>query len=138
MTAERHEVRTVVAAVSIDHARSQRNRWMSRYFAESEAARLAQRAARTVAAELALKRALMALFAQIAPQRSFTERDFVVGRRPNRAPYVQKFPALRRPPKRTLKESLHVSLSHSALHGCGMAVYADPVGCGRRKRKAKP
>ncbi len=125
MSATRHEVRTVMATVAIDDARVYRDRWLGRYFERSEEKRLARRGARTMAAELALKRALKVLFEQIAPGRSFTERDFVLGRRENNAPYVRRFPGVRRPPKRTLGESLHVSLSHTGVHACGLAAFAE-------------
>lgn len=127
MTTIRHDVRTVVVTVPVDEARAQKDRWLKRHFEQSEASRLSARAPRTLASELALKRALTILFGELAPNRSFTERDFVIGRRPNSAPYVRRFPALRRPSKRTINESLHVSLSHSSGHGCGLAVFTKPV-----------
>jgi phosphopantetheinyl transferase (holo-ACP synthase) len=118
-------VRTFTEVVALSSARRRRSSLQKRHFAQSEARHFAQRPLQSFAAALALKRAAVRLFTSLAPRRTFRESDFVFGHDTGGRPLMIRFPALRKPPRRYLKEHVRVSVSHTRANAYGAIMFEE-------------
>ena len=111
------EVRSFLETIPIEEVERDRAALLAAHFSDRERQALAARSARSVAGDLALKRALVSLAAARGATRA--ERDFEIGRAANGAPCV-----LSAPPGFSYAPGgpVLVSISHGKRTACGLAV----------------
>jgi len=107
--------------VTLDIKEIQHDPLLDTYFSAEEQAELSTRHIRSTVGSLALKRAVLHLLFQ-GKDGGLTEKDIVLGRRPNNRPVLLFLPDR---PGLSLSNTLFLSISHTRSTAYGLAVLQE-------------
>lgn len=122
----RRPVRTCVGVVSIGEVERDGSRIADASFTGPEIARLAGRPLQTKAAFLAVKQALIALFAELFPSVPVSGTSFVLSHRDSGAPCLLTCPDAAGVSGAELLPRIHISLSHTRTWAYGLVAFEVP------------
>ena len=121
-----HTLCACTARVALAHAARQRERWCARYFTTTEQEQYRDRGAASVAAALALKQAVAALYGDLGLAPPVTPRDIGVGHAASGAPRLTRLPPALRAARSRQHACVRVSMSHTRTHAYALAAYCAP------------